>query len=168
MSNRRVWGLFGETEEQARRREAHEAEHRRNRDAAGNARRDALEVEAERKRDWDRIQAENAAKWAATRPKAHDDSPEAVAARTAAAKTAGELEKERQRRHRALRDRAMQEAVGARSAMEAALNAGDLEAYAVAHARLLAFDEAIKQLDTAERNRRTLAATPILHGAARV
>jgi hypothetical protein len=171
VSNRRVWGLFSETEEQARRREADEVHHRRNRDAAGNARQRANDAEAERKRNWEAIKAEGRAqqqypdgmnsRWSpsGTAP-ADQDTPEERAARQHALGQLHQTEGERQREWQARRTAAGQKANAARAAMDSALEHLDDEAYAAAHARfggLAAFCDAV---DSVERTRRELASRP--------
>jgi hypothetical protein len=164
----RLFGREAETDIQRERREKAEAEHRVNRDAAVNARRAADDIEVERKKEWQRVQEQGQAQMRRHLPAKMDQSPEAVAARTAAAKQAGESEAERRRSHRAVRDQAVQQAVGARASRQSALDSGDIEAFVHAHGRLLALDEFVHQLDAAERTRQTMAAMPTMHGAARL
>jgi hypothetical protein len=177
MSNRRVWGLFGETEEQARRREADEVEHRRKRDAAGNARRRALDVEEERRREWQRIQDEGHAqqrypdgtnsRWSPSgKAPADQDSPEARAARQEELRRLSQVEKDRQQDHRAFREGVRQQTLAARSAKESAVAAGHVEGYVAAHGRLAALESFLHEIDSAEEVRKRLGAAPgILHGA---
>jgi hypothetical protein len=163
----KLFGHAAESDIDRDRREQAEAAQRANRDQIYDAGRRAREIEADRRREWDRIQSEGHARVEAQRAQLRpglDDSPDARAARTEASQLAGELEMERRRRHRALRERVGQEAVAARNAKVAAAEAGDVDGYVEAFNRLGALERLIRDLDEAERVRQQAGATQVVHG----
>lgn len=171
----RIFGRGAETELERERRERHEAEHRRNRDAAGNARQRALDAEAERKREWQRIQSEGHAqqqvpdsrhsRWSPSGRPA-DDSPDARTVRAEAVRRAGEVEQERRQQYQSLRTAIVQGATEARAAKAPALATGDIDGYVAAHGRLQALESMLAALDAGESDRRRLGSAPVVPHAA--